>query len=78
MLTSEQLRAARALKRMDQKHLADVAGVSVETIKRLEKTEGPLLTATGTTLAAIRTALEAAGVEFIDNGVRLKSRLNND
>jgi transcriptional regulator with XRE-family HTH domain len=77
MLTSEQLRAARALKRFDQKELAVLAGVSVETIKRLEKTDGPLLSATGTTLAAIRAALEAAGVIFIASngegaGVRLR------
>lgn len=74
MLTSEQLRAARALKRMDQKHLAELAGVSVETIKRLEKTDGQLLSATGTTLAAIRSSLEAAGVEFIEGGVRLRDK----
>ena len=77
MVTSEQLRAARALKRMDQAGLAKRAGVSVETIKRLEKMEGPLLSATGTTLSAIRAALEAAGVIFIDEngegpGVRLR------
>ena len=73
MLTSEQVRAARALKRMDQSGLADIAGVSVETIKRLEKLNGPLLSANGKTLSAIQTALEAAGVEFIEGGVRLRS-----
>lgn len=72
MLTSEQVRAARALKRIDQKELAGLAGISVETIKRLEKTDGPMLSATGTTLSAIQRALEAAGVEFIDGGVRMK------
>lgn len=72
MITSEQLRAARALKRMDQALLANQAAVSVETIKRLEKIEGPLLSANGKTLAAIQSALEAAGVEFIEGGVRIK------
>ena len=72
MLTSEQLRAARALKRIDQKKVAELAGVSVETIKRLEKAEGPLLSATGTTLSSIQAALEAAGVEFIPGGVKLR------
>ncbi|WMT88652.1 XRE family transcriptional regulator [Pelagibacterium sp. 26DY04] len=37
-------------------------------MKRLEKMNGPLLAATGTTLTAIRTALEAAGVQFLDDG----------
>ncbi|MBB4063267.1 hypothetical protein GGR23_000428 [Gellertiella hungarica] len=37
--------------------------------------DGPLLAATGTTLSKIQTALEAAGVEFIDGtGVKLKQR----
>lgn len=74
MLTSEQLRAARALKRFDQKELAGLAGVSVETIKRLEKTDGALLSATGTTLAAIQAAFEAVGVEFLEGGVRLRDK----
>lgn len=77
MLTSEQLRAARALKRMDQAGLAAIAGVSVETVKRLEKLDGPLLSANGKTLAAIQNALESAGVVFIaanggGPGVRLR------
>jgi transcriptional regulator with XRE-family HTH domain len=71
------MRAARALIRWDQKTLATEAGISVETIKRLEKMDGTLLAVTGTTLTAIRTALEAAGVIFIASngdgpGVRLK------
>jgi transcriptional regulator with XRE-family HTH domain len=79
MISAEQIRASRALIRWDQADLANQAGVSVETIKRLEKMNGPLLSATGTTLAAIRTALEAAGVIFIDQngngpGVRLRDR----
>lgn len=77
MQTSDQMRAARALIRWDQKTLATEAGISVETIKRLEKMDGTLLAVTGTTLTAIRTALEAAGVIFIASngdgpGVRLK------
>lgn len=72
MLSSEQIRAARALLRMEQKALATLSGVSVETIKLLEKLDGPLLSATGTTLQAIQTALEAAGIEFFSGtGVKL-------
>lgn len=68
MISSEQIRAARALIRWDQAELAKHANVSVETIKRLEKLKGPLLTATGKTLQAIQTALESAGIAFLDNG----------
>ena len=48
MLTGEQIRAARAILRMDQITLAQEAGISVETVKRLEKFDGPLDAKTGT------------------------------
>lgn len=75
-LTGEQIRAARAILRMDQKDLAKASKVSLETVKRLEKMRGGV-SAYGRTLDAIKDALEGAGVEFIsaDNGgagVRLK------
>lgn len=76
MITSEQVRAARALLRIGQVELADLAGVSVETIKRLEKNTGPLK-GYKATRDALHNALEAAGVEFIPEngggaGVRLR------
>jgi transcriptional regulator with XRE-family HTH domain len=60
-----QLRAARALLKWDQTKLANEAGVSVETIKRLEKLDGPL-TARADTLERIQRTLEAHGVVFVD------------
>ena len=74
MLTSEQIRAARALLRLEQKELAALAGISVETIKRLEKTPGSVSAYTGT-VEAIRKALEGAGVAFTNDdepGVKLR------
>jgi transcriptional regulator with XRE-family HTH domain len=76
MLTSEQVRAARALLRIEQKDLASASGVSLPSIKRLEAQPGPLA-AQARTVAAIRAALESAGVEFIPEngggaGVRLR------
>ncbi len=74
MLTSEQIRAARALLRWDQKRLAAAANISVETIKRLEKTPGRVSAYTGT-VEAITKALEGAGVAFTNDdepGVRLR------
>ena len=76
MITSEQVRAARALLRWEQKVLAEACGVSLPSIKRLETTHGPLA-AQPRTLAAIRGALEDAGIIFIDEngegpGVRLR------
>jgi transcriptional regulator with XRE-family HTH domain len=79
LLTSEQLRAARAILRLDQKALSDTSKVSLATIKRLEGNLG-VLTANRPTIAALRLALEVAGIEFINEngggpGVRLRDRL---
>lgn len=76
MLTGEQIRAARALLRMDQSALALASGVSLPTIKRLEAIAGPI-SANTTTEAALRRALTDAGAILIDEngegpGVRLK------
>ncbi|PZV33361.1 transcriptional regulator [Mesorhizobium kowhaii] len=75
-LTSEQVRAARALIRWEQRDLAAASMVSLPSIKRLETQFGPLA-AQERTVDAIRRALEAAGVEFIAEngggaGVRLR------
>lgn len=67
MITSEHVRAARALLRWEQKDLAEASGVSLPSIKRLETTPGPLA-AQPRTITAIRTALESAGVQFLDTG----------
>jgi hypothetical protein len=67
-LTSAQIRAGRALIRWRAEDLARESVVSVATIRRAELTEYE----TSMTAAndwAVRRALEAAGVEFIeDNG----------
>jgi predicted transcriptional regulator len=71
-----QIKAARALLAWSQKELAAAADVSIPTIKRLEATDGPL-GGRSQTANKIRMALQAAGIEFIDEngggpGVRLK------
>lgn len=73
-----QLKAARALLGWSQEELATAADVSLPTIKRLEAVEG-WLAGRQTTGHKIRTALELAGIEFIDEngggpGVRLRKR----
>ncbi len=72
----EQIKAARALLRWTQHDLAEASGVSVPTVKRLEA-DGGTLGGRASTVAALRAALEAAGVEFIAEngggaGVRLR------
>ena len=64
-ITSAQIRAARALLRWSAVDLARESSVGVNTIRRAEVAEnGTSLTAANE--LAIRRALEAAGVEFID------------
>lgn len=83
MLTAEQVRAGRALVRMGQASLARHAGVSVETIKRIERVDGALSTAKAGTLESVKRVLEAAGVIFVDEngegpGVRLRKMKQAD
>jgi len=65
MITAEQIRAARAILRMEQADLAVRSGLSVETVKRLERQDGRLQ-ATSDTITRIANALELAGIEFLD------------
>ena len=75
-LSSAQIRAARALLRWSAVDLARESALGVNTIRRAEVADdGTSLTAANE--LALRRALEAAGVEFIDEngggpGVRLR------
>ena len=69
VITPEQIRAARALLRIEQARLAKDAGISVVTLRRLEERHG-LSKVAPATVARVQQALEGAGVEFIDGGVR--------
>jgi hypothetical protein len=75
-LTSAQIRAARALVRWRAQDLARESSVGVATIRRAELTDDETSMTAANDLA-VRRALEAAGVEFIDEngggaGVRLR------
>ena len=75
-LTSAQIRAARALVRWRAQDLARESSVGVATIRRAELTDADTSMTAANDLA-VRRALEAAGVEFIDEngggpGVRLR------
>ena len=73
-ITAGQMRAARGLLDWSMERLASESGVPVRTLARAEAPQGSTRPAT---LAAIRAALEEAGVEFIAEngggaGVRLR------
>ena len=77
-LTSPQIRAARALVQWRARDLARESAVGVATIRRAELAGGETSMTAANDLA-VRRALEAAGVEFIDEngggpGVRLRNR----
>jgi len=67
MLTAAQLRAARALVGMDQRALAAASGLSLPTIQRMEASEG-VIRGNVDSLMKLIAALEAAGVELINEG----------
>ncbi len=64
MITAAQMRAARALLGIDQKQLAELAGVSLPTIQRMEASDGNVRGVVDT-LSKVVEALGAAGIELI-------------
>jgi predicted transcriptional regulator len=69
LITSGQLKAARALLGIDQKTLAEMAGVSLPTIQRMEASDGNVRGIVDT-LTKVIEALNAAGVELIGENAR--------
>jgi len=67
VLTAAQMKAARALVGMEQKTLAERSGVSLPTTQRMEASNG-VVRGVIETLMKVMGALEAAGVEFINEG----------
>lgn len=81
MISSGQMRAARALLGIDQKTLAELSGLSVPTIQRMESSDGNVRGVVDS-LTKVVQALDLAGIELIGEGmpsptggrgVRLKS-----
>lgn len=64
MITSSQLRAARALLGLDQKQLADLADLSLPTIQRMEGSD-EMIRGNVESLTKLVTALNRAGIELI-------------
>ena len=81
VITAGQLRASRALLGIDQRRLAEAAGLSLPTIQRMETSEG-VIRGNVDSLMKLVAALNALGVELITDsatsqgggrGVRLKA-----
>lgn len=85
LLTAAQLRAARALLGIDQRKLAELSGLSVPTIQRMESSEA-VIRGNVDSLMKLVEALDIAGIELIGEGavsqsggrgVRLKAGSNS-
>ena len=77
MISGLQIRAARASLRWTLARLTKESGVSIQTLVRLEQSEG-IPPSRSTTLMDIQRAFELAGIEFIGSpddgpGIRLRS-----
>ncbi|WP_018232519.1 helix-turn-helix domain-containing protein [Thioalkalivibrio thiocyanodenitrificans] len=86
MITAGQMRAARALLGIDQNRLAELAGLSLPTIQRMESGSGTVR-ANVNSLMKVVEALDRAGIDLIGEGavstgggrgVRLKAPPDTD
>jgi len=83
MITGAQMRAARALIAIDQRRLAELSGLSLPTIQRMEASDG-VVRGNVDSLMKLVAALDKAGIELIGEnaasagsgrGVRLRHPL---
>jgi len=75
LVTGNQLRAARALADVEQTWVASAAGVAINTVRNMEARGREPITSSAVTVRKVQTALEAAGIEFLNAdqpGVRLR------
>jgi len=73
MITAAQLRAARVLLGIDQRQLAELSGLSVPTIQRMEASE-TMVRGNVDSLVKLIAAFDAAGIEMIDEGAASNSQ----
>jgi len=69
MITAPQLRAARALLGIDQQKMAELAGVSLPTIQRMEASPDNIRSVVSS-LMKVLEALDKAGLELIGDGAK--------
>ena len=67
MITGAQMRAARALLGIDQRHLAERSNLSLPTIQRMEASDG-VIRGNVDSLMKLVDALATAGIELISEG----------
>ena len=68
LTTGNQLKAARALIGVEQKEIADAAGVHVNTIRSMEAAGMSSISGRAQNVQAVQRVLEERGIEFLNHG----------
>lgn len=68
LTTGNQLKAARALADIEQRDLADKAGLNVNTIRNMEAAGGGAIAGRATNVHTVQRVLEGMGIEFLNHG----------
>lgn len=68
LTTGNQLKAARALSGLEQKDVADKAGVNVNTIRNMESAGAGQIAGRASNVQTVQRVLEQVGIEFLNHG----------
>ena len=68
LTTGNQLKAARALADIEQRDLADKAGLNVNTIRNMESVGGKAIAGRAANVQTVQRILESLGIEFLNHG----------
>jgi len=68
LTTGNQLKAARALADVEQKDLAEKAGLNVNTIRNMESAGSGAIAGRATNVQTVQRILEELGIEFLNHG----------
>ncbi|ANH05028.1 hypothetical protein shn_13910 [Shinella sp. HZN7] len=68
LTTGNQLKAARALASIEQKDLAELVGVNVNTIRNMESAGSGPIAGRSSNVQSVQRAMEGLGIEFLNHG----------
>jgi len=68
LTTGNQLKSARALVGIEQKDLAELVGVNVNTVRSMEAAGAGPIAGRAQNVQAVQRALEGRGIEFLNHG----------
>jgi len=78
LTTGNQLKAARALAGLEQKELAEMAGVNVNTIRNMESSGHGAIAGRAANVQIVQKVMEGLGIEFLNHGNPGVRRLARD